>query len=169
MNNRVIADQDDIDEIWDCRLDGCSINFIHQNKTSHLSRKVITAILNGPVPERFKDDERLLPQYYTWVSACGFKDRTEKDIAFVILRIERETNQTNYRKGLSAIKRDFMVLSELGRINPYVTERIEANVAEKFIVKYGYPAWEIDRHGNIRRLSADEFKSTPPIEAPQMK
>jgi hypothetical protein len=152
-------DQDDIHEIWDCSLDGCSIRYIHENKVS-LSRKVIAAVLAGPVPERFKDDERLLPSRYVWLAAGGMKDGNDKDIAFIILKFPRGITQVNYRKGVRAIERDIVAMSDRGWLNGHVTEILEIAVAEKFVVTHGNPGWEIDLTGQTRKLGPDDFENT---------
>jgi len=162
------VDQDDVEEIWDLRLDGCSIRYIHEFKVSHLSRKAITSILNGPVPERFKHDDRLQPFRYAWISAGGMLDASSKDIAFAILKLARTISQANFRKGLAAIRRDFRELAPSGWLNGYVSEPLEREVAEKFIVKHGYPGWEIDGQGNVTRITSADLSATP-SESPKMR
>lgn len=162
MTKAETPNQDDINEIWDCKLDGCSVRYIHECKVTHLSRHAIARVLKGPVPEQFKDDERLLPYRYTWISAGGLQSATEVSAAFIILKFDRKITQSSYRKGIRNIKRDVESFSPIGWIQPHVTEPIEEKIARKFVLKHGYHAWEIDLHGGVRRLSADDFEVAPP-------
>lgn len=169
MTKTEIPDQDDIEEIWDCKLDGCSVRYIHECKTTHLSRRAIANVLRGPVPERFKDDERLLPYRYTWVAAGGMPAATRISVAFAILKFDRKLTQASYRKAIQKIRQDAKSISPTGYITPQVTEMIEEKIARKFIVKHGYHGWEIDLHGEIRRLSKDDFEvAAAPSAGPKM-
>lgn len=163
--NRNIAPED-VEEIWDLRLDGCSIRYIHEFKTTHLSRKAISGVLNGPVPERFKSDERLLPQRHAWIAATGLQDRAGNEIAFVIVRFDRSLTQSAYRKAVAKIRKEFSAMSPRGGINALVTEGIETDVARKFVGR-GTPGWEIGLDGSTRRLTGDDFEAeASPSPAP---
>jgi len=148
---------EDAEEIWDLKLDGCSVRYIHEFKASHLSRKAIADILNGPVPERFENDERLLPHRYAWIAASGLRDRTGAEIAFVIVRFDRSLTQAAYRKGITKIRKEFAAMSPMGTINARVTEGIETEIARKFVAVRGTPGWDIGLDGSVRPLTEDDF------------
>jgi hypothetical protein len=158
MKKRIEVSQEDIDEIWDLKLDECSISFIHECKVTHLSRRTIASVYNGEVPERFKDDERLLPHRFVWMSAWGFAANDGKDIGFVVLKLPWGVTQANYRKFVTAVRKDFSSISEKATLNPYVTEPIELDIAQKFVVVRGTPGWQMSLDGSATRLGADDFE-----------
>ena len=97
---------EDIEEIWNDRLDGCSISWIVQNGTTGLSRRGVAKVLDGPVPDRFKDDPRLLPHRFIWVSITGAAPLTDGTSApFVFLKLPRKLTEGDFRKAFTKLKR----------------------------------------------------------------
>jgi hypothetical protein len=149
---------EDIDEIWDCHLDRCSIAYIATNKVDGLSRRAIAKVLAGPVPERFKDDPRLLPYRFLWVSVIGAPVLADgSDAAFVFLKLPRKMTEADFRKACTKLKR---VLAEArpGATLGMAVEEIESGIVLKYMREKGYLGWDLAEDGTLSVLAIEAIE-----------
>lgn len=152
---------DDIDEIWDCHLDGCSVAYIATYKVEGLSRRVIARALAGDVPDRFKDDPRLLPYRFVWMSINGGTPLPDGTMApFVFLKLPRKITEADFRKGCTKLKR--ALAADMGGATlGNASEEIEREIVLKFMRDKGYRGWELAEDGAFSPLAIETIEAEP--------
>lgn len=152
---------EDIEEIWNDRLDGCSIAWILQYGTTGLSRRAVAKVLDGPVPDQFKDDPRLLPYRFIWVAISGapaLPDGTSP--AFVFLKLPRKITNADYRKACTKLKRALAEAAPEAHLG-MAAEEIESGVVLKFMRDKAYLGWDLAEDGSLSVLSIEAIEPDP--------
>jgi len=150
-----VSDQDR-HEIWDCWLDGCSVNYIREYKVSEYSRDVLKAVLDEEPPESIRTDDRYVHNgRFFWIAASGVTSSvTGEELAFVVAKMPNRIGNTAFSRGLKAIARDLVGLYPGARSDIHAIDALEARIALRYVNELGCPGWVLDAKGNIERMVA---------------
>lgn len=154
---------EDIEEVWNDRLDGCSVAWIVRNGTTGLSRRAVIKILEGPVPDRFRGDPRLLPYRFIWIAVSGAVPLPDGSQApFIFLKVPRKIAEADFRKGCTKLKRALAEAAPEARLET-AAEQIESGIVLKFMRDKGYLGWELGADGSLSPLAIEAIE--PEVEA----
>lgn len=159
--------------IWSEWLEGESINKIAEygfdrESGQNFSVRQINTVLAETPPEAITNDLRYIHGVRSfWISAEGrMNDVTGKNDAFAVVFCPLRHTSKAFQKAIRAISDDYKTLGESCRLNPYVIEGVEMDVALKFVHEHGYLGWSFDENGEIThydgRFKPEEVASPTP-------
>lgn len=138
----------DIEEIWECHLDGCSLRFIQECKVPEgTTLYAIRKVLSSPPPESISHDDRVTGSCFYLFSVDAYGTLPQNISQFVIVLAPLKVTATPYNKFNRTLGRYIQDKygAELTNFSPVM---IESDVVSGLVNK-GYLTFTMQKCGTM--------------------